>query len=176
MFDIDTIDGQFGGVAAPASALTVLRRLLTAERILLAMTEARHFFATVALPQGVTPKRTGYSDVIWAQPESIDDMTAKAAASIASGDGPLETSTLPLRSIHWQLDWTSATPDGVQLEYRLTVRLAPRYREGYRHDVGAMSLTGELEQRPILPPGLTDTALAPKYRGASLTFTARRKF
>jgi hypothetical protein len=175
MFDIDTRDNLTGGILAPAATLAALRRILTPERILLAMTEARGFYATVALPKGVQPHAATYSDVIWAQPESIDELTARAATHAESNTLPLGTDTLPLKSIHWQMDWESRTPDGVRLEYRLVVRLAPRYREGHRPDVGAMSLTGELTQRPILPPGLTDTALAPKYRAASLGFSARRK-
>jgi hypothetical protein len=175
MFTIDTRDGLTGGTFAPPAALAALRRLVTPERILLTMTQARGAFASISLPQGVQPLRSNYSDTLWAEPASIDDLTARAATRAASGGDPIEADTLPLKSMHWQMVWNARTADGVELEYRMVVRLAPRYREGYRPDVGIMSLGGELSQTPTLPPGLTDAALAPKYRAASLTFTAAPK-
>jgi hypothetical protein len=175
MFTITSHDGHTGGVAAPPAALAVLRRILTPERILLAMTDAR-MFTTTNLPQGVTPKRAGYTDVIWSEPTDAAAQQARAAAHNASQpDVPYETDTLSLKSIHWHHVWQVRTADGVSLEYRLYVRLAPVYREGHRPNAGHMMLGGELSQCPELPAGLTETALSPKYRASSLNFTAKPK-
>jgi hypothetical protein len=175
MFTIDTRDGFTGGIAAPPAALAALRRLLTPERILLAMTDAR-MFTTVSQPQGVTPKRAGYSDVIWAEPMDVDAQKARAAAHNATeGAEPYAVETLSLKSVHWHHVWHARTADGISFEYRLMVRLAPNYREGHRPDAGHLNLNGELTQTPDLPPGVSETALAPKYRAASLNFTAKPK-
>lgn len=175
MFTFTFRDGMTGGVAAPPAALTVLRRLLTPERILLAMTDAR-MFTTTNLPQGVTPKRAGYTDVIWAEPMVAAEQEARAAKhNAANPDIPYETDSLSLKSIHWHHVWQVRTADGVSLEYRLYLRLAPNYREGNRPNAGHMLLGGELSQSPELPAGLTETALAPKYRASSVNFTAKPK-
>jgi len=175
MFTIDTTDGMTGGVAAPAAPLAALRRILTPERILLCMVQARGAFASIALPEGVAVKPSSYSGTFWAEATCPELMAARAATLAASGGGPLEADTLPLRSMHWQMVWSQRMPDGVTLEYRLTVRLAPKYSPNFRPDAGAMSLTGELTQCPELPGGIAESALAPKYRAASLNFRATPK-